>query len=90
MLSFRAQRRTYGLGWSAGASCELHRSFGLQRTRPQVGFATAHTFLLMNGFDLDIRSKAAFSFMIKTLAEGKSRFAVLHEWIARHLAPLSG
>ena len=28
----------------------------------RVGFAAAHTFLLMNGFDLDISSKAAFEF----------------------------
>ncbi len=26
----------------------------------RVGFAAAHTFLLLNGFDLDLTSKAAF------------------------------
>ena len=35
----------------------------------RVGFAAAHTFLLMNGFDLDISSKAASDFMFKTIAE---------------------
>jgi len=54
----------------------------------RVGFAAAHTFLLMNGFDLDVASKAAFDFVMKALAEGKFRFALLHEWIAEHLVSL--
>jgi prophage maintenance system killer protein len=29
----------------------------------RVGFAAMHTFLLVNGFDLDIGSKAAYEFM---------------------------
>ena len=56
----------------------------------RVGFAAVHTFLLVNGFDLDVTSKAAFEFMIKTMEEGKFRFSLLHEWIAGHLVPLSG
>jgi death on curing protein len=56
----------------------------------RVGFAAMHTFLLMNGSDLDISNKAAFEFMIKTIAEGKFRFALLHEWISAHLVPLPG
>jgi death-on-curing protein len=56
----------------------------------RVGFAAVHTFLLINGFDLDVTSKAAFEFMMKTIKEGKFRFALLHEWIAAHVVPLSG
>jgi death-on-curing protein len=56
----------------------------------RVGFAAMHTFLLMNGFDLDLSSKAAFEFMMKTIAEGKFRFALLREWIAAHIVPLPG
>jgi death-on-curing protein len=56
----------------------------------RVGFAAAHTFLLMNGFDLDVTSKLAFEFMMKALADGKFRFALLHEWISEHLVPLNG
>jgi death on curing protein len=55
----------------------------------RVGFAAAHTFLLMNGFDLDVSSKSAFDFVMKALAEGKFRFALLHDWIAAHLVPLA-
>ncbi len=54
----------------------------------RVGFAAVHTFLLLNGLDLDVTNKAAFEFMMKTMAEGKFRFALLHEWIAAHLVPL--
>jgi len=56
----------------------------------RVGFAAAHTFLLMNGFDLYISSKAAFEFLIRAISDGKFRFALLHEWLAAHLIPLSG
>jgi death on curing protein len=54
-----------------------------------VGFAAVHTFLLMNGFDLDVSSKAAFEFLIRAISDGKFRFALLHEWIAAHLVPLA-
>ena len=56
----------------------------------RVGFAAAHTFVLVNGFDLNVPSKAAFAFMMKTMADGKFRFAPLRDWIAAHLVPVSG
>ena len=55
----------------------------------RVGFAAMHTFLLVNGFDLDMSSKAAYEFMVKTMEAGKFRFALLHEWISEHLVPLA-
>jgi death on curing protein len=51
----------------------------------RVGFAAMHTFLLVNRKDLNVTSTGAAEFMLKTLTEGKFRFAVLHEWIAAHL-----
>jgi death-on-curing protein len=56
----------------------------------RVGFAAMHTFLLVNGFDLNVSSKAAYEFMIKAMEEGKFRFGLIHEWIAAHIVPLSG
>ena len=56
----------------------------------RVGFAAAHTFLLMNGFDLNVSSRAGSDFMIKTIADGKFRFALLRDWIAGHMVPLAG
>jgi death-on-curing protein len=55
----------------------------------RVGFATMHTFLLVNGFDFDVSSKAAYQFIIKAMEEGKFRFGLIHEWIAAHIATLS-
>jgi death-on-curing protein len=55
----------------------------------RVGFAAAHAFLLLNGFDLNVSSRAAFGFVMKAMAEGKFRFALLHEWISAHLVPLA-
>jgi death on curing protein len=52
----------------------------------RVGFAAMHTFLLVNGKDLEVSSKQAADFMLKTMAEGKFRFALLHDWISAHLA----
>jgi death on curing protein len=53
------------------------------------GFATMHTFLLMNGFDLDVSVKAAYEFMIKTMEQGKFRFALIRDWIAAHIVPIA-
>jgi death on curing protein len=55
----------------------------------RVGFAAVHTFLLVNGFDLDVTSKAAFQFVMNALEHGKFRFALLHKWISEHLVPLN-
>jgi death-on-curing protein len=56
----------------------------------RVGFAAMHTFLLVNGFDLDVTSKAAFEFMIRTMEEGKFRFVLLRDWVSEHVVPLAG
>jgi death-on-curing protein len=55
----------------------------------RVGFAGMHTFLLLNGFDLNVSGKAVFEFMIKTMEDGKFRFPVIREWIAAHVVPLA-
>jgi len=54
----------------------------------RVGFAAMHTFLLLNGFDLNVSSKAAYEFMVKAMENGKFRFPLLREWISEHLVPL--
>lgn len=56
----------------------------------RVGFAAMHTFMMVNGFDLDVSSKAAFDFMVTAMEAGKFRFGLIHEWIAAQLIPLSG
>jgi death on curing protein len=54
----------------------------------RAGFAAMHTFLLLNGFDLDVSSGAAYEFMVRTMEAGKFRFALLHEWISGHLVSM--
>ncbi len=55
----------------------------------RIGFSAAHTFLLINGFDLNVSPKAALDFMMKAISEGKFRFALIHEWLAAHVVPLA-
>jgi len=89
---FRAQTGYYSdLSEEAAALLEsLVNNHAFLDGNKRVGFAAAHTFLLVNGFDLDVSSKAAGDFMIRTIAGGKFRFALLHEWIAGHIVPLAG
>jgi len=89
---FRSQTGYYNdLSEEAAALLEsLVNNHAFVDGNKRVGFAAAHTFLLVNGFDLNITSKAALEFMVKTITEGKFRFALLHEWIAAHIVPLSG
>jgi death-on-curing protein len=86
---FRPQTGYYtGLSEEAAALLEsLVNNHAFLDGNKRVGFAATHTFLLMNGFDLDISSKAASDFMFKTIADGKFRFALLQQWIATHLVP---
>jgi death-on-curing protein len=88
---FRPQTGYYThLGEEAAALLEsLVNNHAFLDDNKRVGFAAAHTFLLMNGFDLDVSGKGAFEFMMKTLEEGKFRFALLHEWISAHVLPLA-
>ncbi|HTU41895.1 MAG TPA: type II toxin-antitoxin system death-on-curing family toxin [Candidatus Aquilonibacter sp.] len=54
----------------------------------RIGFAAVHTFLLVNGFDLDVSSHDAYDFMISAMEQGKFRFPLLREWILAHLVGL--
>ncbi len=89
---FRPQTGYYNdIGEEAAALLEsLVNNHAFVDGNKRVGFATMHTFLLMNGFDLDISSKAAYEFMIETMEQGKFRFPLIHEWIAAHLVPIAG
>jgi death-on-curing protein len=89
---FRPQTSYYNdIGEEAAALLEsLVNNHAFVDGNKRVGFAAAHTFLLVNGFDLDVSSKAAYEFMIKAMEEGKFRFGVIREWIAAHLVPLPG
>jgi len=51
----------------------------------RVAFAAAHTFLLVNGFNLAVDSISAFEFMMRSISRGEFRFAQILEWINGHI-----
>jgi death-on-curing protein len=51
----------------------------------RIAFAAAHTFLLVNGYDLEVRPRAAYEFMMHSIARGKFRFGPILEWINNHI-----
>jgi len=51
----------------------------------RVAFAAAHTFLLVNGCDLEVKPLAAYEFMMHSIARGQFRFGPILEWINNHI-----
>jgi death-on-curing protein len=51
----------------------------------RVAFAAAHTFLLVNGYDLEVDPLGASHFVIRSLARGEFRFGSILEWINLHI-----
>src|ERR1700752_1707332 len=51
----------------------------------RIAFAAAHTFLLVNGYDLEVRPLAAYDFMMHSIARGEFRFGPMLEWISNHI-----
>ena len=54
----------------------------------RVAFAAAHTFLLINGYDLIADPSPAFEFIITSLAKGDFRFPRILSWVASHMVKL--
>jgi death-on-curing protein len=51
----------------------------------RIAFAAAHTFLLVNGYDLEVRPLAAYEFMMHSIGRGEFRFGPILEWINNHI-----
>lgn len=51
----------------------------------RIAFAAAHTFLLVNGFDLEVDPQVAYEFMMQSISTGKFRFGPILEWINNHI-----
>ena len=51
----------------------------------RIAFAAAHTFLLMNGHDLEVEPGEAADFVIQSLERGNFRFGVIRNWLGAHL-----
>jgi death on curing protein len=51
----------------------------------RIAFAAAHTFLLVNGYDLEVSALAVYEFMMQFIARGEFRFGPILEWINNHI-----
>lgn len=51
----------------------------------RIAFGAAHTFLLVNGFDLEVDRQVAYEFMMQSISTGKFRFGPILEWINNHI-----
>ena len=51
----------------------------------RIAFAAAHTFLLVNGYDLEVTPSAAGDFVIQSLEKGEFRFEPILKWINKHI-----
>jgi death-on-curing protein len=51
----------------------------------RAAFAAAHIFLLINGYDLEVKPLAAYEFMMQSIARGEFRFGPILEWINNHI-----
>ena len=51
----------------------------------RVAFAAAHTFLLVTGYDLEVKPLAACESMMQSIARGKFRFGPILDWINNHI-----
>ena len=51
----------------------------------RVAFAAAHTFLLVNGFDLAVDPISAFEFVMRSISSGEFRVAQILKWINAHI-----
>ncbi len=51
----------------------------------RIAFATAHTFLLVNRYDLEVKPLVAYEFMMHSIARGEFRFGPILEWINNHI-----
>jgi death-on-curing protein len=54
----------------------------------RVAFASVHTFLLVNGYDLHTDPLRAAKFMFETITKGEFRFGVILKWLTAHIVKL--
>jgi len=51
----------------------------------RIAFAATHTFLLVNGYDLEADALGAYDFMMQSIATGEFRLAPILKWINAHI-----
>ncbi|MBO0911106.1 MAG: type II toxin-antitoxin system death-on-curing family toxin [Acidobacteria bacterium] len=54
----------------------------------RASFACMHTFLLVNGYDLNLEPLAAHNFITEAISRGEFRYSLIVDWINRHIVDL--
>jgi death-on-curing protein len=54
----------------------------------RVAFASVHTFLLVNGYDLQVKPLRASKFIFEAIAKGEFRFGLILNWLNHHIVKL--
>lgn len=55
----------------------------------RTAFASVHTFLLVNGYDLDVDALSAYRFVSSALADREFRFGLILDWLKMRVVALS-
>jgi death-on-curing protein len=55
----------------------------------RVAFASVHTFLLVNGYDLQADPFQTYKFIAGAITQGEFRFALILQWINDHVVKLA-
>jgi death on curing protein len=55
----------------------------------RAAFASLHTFLLVNGYDLQVDPFRAYKFISDAITRGEFRFALILQWINAHIVKLA-
>lgn len=55
----------------------------------RTAFASVHTFLLVNGYDLDVDAGSAYRFVSSALADREFRFGLILDWLKMRVVALS-
>ncbi len=54
----------------------------------RTAFAAVHTFLLVNGYDVEVDSASAYRFIAGALSGRKFRFGLILDWLNAHIIRL--
>jgi death-on-curing protein len=54
----------------------------------RTAFASVHTFLLVNGYDLKVDSLSAYRFVSGALGKGEFRFSLILNWLTNRIVQL--
>ena len=87
-------KTAYEYGTSDLAELPAKLGFGLVSNHAfldgnkRTAFASVHTFLLVNGYDLKVDSPSAYKFVSGAIAKGEFRFSLILNWLTTRIVQL--